>query len=157
MNRIKLFVSISVLALVSACGMLGGNKETDSVAATGTTGTDCTDCGFIESINIVEGREGIGLSSVLGGSGGGIAGAAIGSEYGDTSQTAATVAGASSSAMSGLQVQRRVGNNNNLYRFTVRMDNGKRQTVSLESRSGFEVGDRVKVVDGSIVKTMPGK
>lgn len=154
MNRIKLFVSIFALALVAACGTLGANKEADSAVA---TGTDCTDCGFIESINITEGREGIGLSSVLGGSGGGIAGAAIGSEYGNTSQTAATVAGASSSAMSGLQVQRRVGNNNNLYRFTVRMDNGKRQTVALESRSGFEVGDRVKIVDGSIVKTMPGK
>ncbi len=154
MNRIKLFVAISVLALLSACGTLGANKEADSTAA---TGTHCTDCGFIESINVAEGREGIGLSSVLGGSGGGIAGAALGSDYGNTSQAAGTVAGASSGAMSGLQVQRRVGNNSSLYRFTVRMDNGKRRTVALGSRSGFEVGDRVRVVDGSIVKTAPGK
>ncbi|MBA2351812.1 MAG: hypothetical protein H0V78_08475 [Burkholderiales bacterium] len=153
MSIIRLFLSISALALISACGTLGADKEADSAAA---TGTDCTDCGFIESINIAEGREGIGLSSVLGGAGGGFAGA-IGSENGDTSQTAATVAGASSSAISGLQVQRRVGNNSNLYRFSVRMDNGKRQTVALESRSGFEVGDRVKIVDGSMVKTAPGK
>lgn len=153
MNRIKLSLSIFLFALISACGTIGAHKEADSAAAAGSA---CEDCGIIESINVTEGRRGIGLDAVLGGSGGGTAAGALGGQIGDISQTASTVAGAAGGALSGYQVQRSVGNNSNLYRVSVRLDNGSRKSVALESRAGFEVGDRVRLVDGSLVK-MPVK
>ena len=41
---------------------------------------------------------------------------------------------------------------NNLHRFTIRMDNGARQTLTNASSSGFSVGDRVRIDNGSMRK-----
>lgn len=150
MEKIKFYAAILAIASLTACatpGVPAGDKDT--VAA---SGSKCADCGFIESISVTEGREGIGLGAVLGGA----SGAIIGNQVGDGGgQTAATIAGAAGGAIAGHQIQKRVGNNTDLYRVAVRFDDGSRKTVAMQSKSGFEVGDRVRVIEGSLVKATP--
>lgn len=150
MEKIKFYVAILAIASLAACATPGSAPVGDKDTAA-TAGSKCEDCGFIESISVTEGREGIGLGGVLGGP----SGAIIGNQPGYDSQTAATFAGAAGGAISGLQIQRRVGNNIDLYRVAVRFDDGSRKTVSMQSKSGFEVGDRVRVIEGSLVKATP--
>lgn len=148
MEKIKFGVAILAIAALSACAALGGapSGAKDTTAA----GSKCADCGFIESISVTEGREGIGLGAVLGGPSGAIVGNQVGG-----GQTDATIAGAAGGAIAGHQIQRRIGNNADLYRVAVRFDDGSRKTVAMQSKSGFEIGDRVRVVEGSLVKAAP--
>jgi outer membrane lipoprotein SlyB len=37
-----------------------------------------------------------------------------------------------------------------LYRFTIRMDNGANQTLTNKSTSGYKVGDRVRIENGNL-------
>lgn len=150
MEKIKFYAALLAMAVLSACAALGGAPDgaKDPTAA----GSKCADCGFIESISVTEGREGIGLGAVLGGPSGAIVGNQVG---GGGGQTDATIAGAAGGAITGLQIQRRIGNNADLYRVAVRFDDGSRKTVSMQSKSGFEIGDRVRVVEGSLVKAAP--
>ena len=76
----------------------------------------------------------------------------------DTSGSGATYTGpiSAGNAYSGAGVVQSIdlvqqGNTgNNLHRFTIRMDNGARQTLTNASSSGFSVGDRVRIDNGSM-------
>lgn len=89
-------------------------------------------------------------------SGGGAAlGAVIGGVLGHqvgkgTGRDLATGAGAIGGAIAGNNVERRNGTDDEIYRITVRFENGSRQQFDYEHIDDLRVGDRVKVEDGQL-------
>lgn len=109
--------------------------------------SNCGNCGVVESVRIVEAR---GQSSGVGAVAGGITGAILGNQVGGgNGRTATTILGAAGGAYLGNEIEKN-GKKSLVYRITVRMDDGTYRTVTQHGTS-VSVGERVKVVDGTIV------
>jgi outer membrane lipoprotein SlyB len=111
--------------------------------------------GVVQSIDLVQqgnpGTTGIGGTSIgVGTIAGAVIGGVLGHQVGSgTGQTVATVAGAAGGAYVGNQVDKsRQQRTADVYRFTIRMDNGDYQTLTQSTDSGFRVGDRVRIDNG---------
>ena len=113
------------------------------------TANICSNCGVIESVNAIEQPgEGTGLGAVAGG----VAGALLGTQIGQgRGTTAATIAGAAGGAFAGHQVEKSVKKTKH-YEISVRMEDGSFRTITQQSDSGLMSGDKVKIVDGAIVR-----
>ncbi len=110
--------------------------------------TSCATCGVVESVRYVEKQgHGSGVGAIAGGVVGGVLGHQIGSGRGNT---AATIAGAGVGAYAGNQVEKNA-KKKSYYVVSVRLDDGRRQSVTQGSRPGVREGDRVKIVDGNRV------
>ena len=110
----------------------------------------CTECGVIDTINVVDKKgEGSGVGAVGGAVVGGLVGNQIGNGRGNT---VATVAGALGGAFAGNEVEKRVKSVKE-YQVTVRMDDGNSRSFTLDGAPGYAVGDKVKVIDGRLVKS----
>ncbi|TCV90417.1 glycine zipper 2TM domain-containing protein [Sulfurirhabdus autotrophica] len=109
----------------------------------------CSNCGVIESVNVIEqAGEGTGLGAVAGG----VAGALLGTQIGQgRGTTAATIAGAAGGAFAGHQVEKAVKKTKH-FEISVRMEDGSYRTFNQPNDSGLMSGDKVKVVDGAIVR-----
>jgi outer membrane lipoprotein SlyB len=106
--------------------------------------SSCASCGTVESIRTVEVRDEAGGAD---GATGGSAGAGAGEQTaGRSGGTAVTLFGAGT-AIAGNERKRYV------FRVTVRMDDGSFRTVSLSSPPTLNVGDKVRVVEGKVVRT----
>jgi outer membrane lipoprotein SlyB len=93
-----------------------------------------------------------GEASGLGAVGGAVVGGLVGTQIGSgRGTTAATVIGAAGGALAGNEVEKRVKASKQ-YAVTVRMDDGNFRTVSFENEPGYSIGEKVKVVDGRIVR-----
>lgn len=110
----------------------------------------CTECGVIDMINVVEKKaDGTGLGAVGGAVVGGLLGHQIGKGRGNT---AATVVGVVGGAVAGNEVERRVKSVSE-YHVTVRMDDGSARSFTFDSAPGYVVGEKIKVIDGRIVRS----
>ena len=110
--------------------------------------TSCATCGVVESVRYVEKQgQGSGVGAITGGVLGGVLGHQIGSGRGNT---VATIAGAGVGAYAGNQVEKNA-KKKSYYVVSVRLDDGRRQSVTQGSRPGVREGDRVKIVDGNRV------
>ena len=108
----------------------------------------CALCGTVESIRTVEVRdEAAGAGAAAGGPGGAVAGEQTGGGGG----TAVTLLGAEG-AIAGNEIEKNV-KKRYAYRVTVRMDDGSFRTISLSSPPTLAVGDKVRVVEGKLVRT----
>jgi len=94
-----------------------------------------------------QGQAGL-IGPIAGGALGGLAGSQIGSGSG---KTIATIAGAAGGAMVGTEVERRQKSSSS-YVVGVRLNDGTTQTFNFSSTPGFQEGDRVRVVDGRLVR-----
>jgi hypothetical protein len=106
----------------------------------------CALCGTVESIRTIEVRdEAHGVGGLNGGAG---------KQQTDTGNdnTATTIFGALAGAIAGDEAERNV-KKRYAYRVTVRMDDGSFRTVSLSIRPDLGVGDKVRVVEGKLVRT----
>lgn len=101
---------------------------------------NCALCGIVESIRTVEIRDEAG-----GALGAGLAGAPIGNDGSTT--ILGTDGAASSGSEFGTSVKKRY-----TYRVTVRMDDGSYRSISLSSPPALAVGDKVRVVEGKLVR-----
>jgi outer membrane lipoprotein SlyB len=108
--------------------------------------------GVVQSIERVQqtndgiAGSGIGLGTVAGAVVGGIAGSQVGSGRGST---VATLIGTGGGAYLGHELENRYGRQNEeVYRITVRMENGTQQTLIQGTDVSFRVGDRVWVANG---------
>ncbi len=109
----------------------------------------CTECGVIESVKVIDSK---GDASGLGAVGGAVVGGLVGTQIGSgRGTTAATVIGAAGGALAGNEVEKRMKASKQ-YTVTVRMDDGNSRTVAFESEPGYSIGDKVKVLDGRIVR-----
>jgi outer membrane lipoprotein SlyB len=107
--------------------------------------SSCALCGTVESIRTVEVRdESGGAGGATGRSAG--AGEQAAGRSGGTGVTSFFGAG---SAIAGNGIARK----RFAYRVTVRMDDGSFRTVSLSSPPTLNVGDKVRVVEGKLVRT----
>jgi outer membrane lipoprotein SlyB len=109
----------------------------------------CRECGTVESIeSFTEKGQASGGGAVAGGVVGAIIGHQIGSGRG---KDLATVAGAVGGAVAGHEIEKNVKKVTR-YRIALRMDDGTQQTLVLDAATGVNVGDKVKIVDGMLVR-----
>ena len=108
----------------------------------------CAACGTVESITPLQVR---GSSSGIGAVAGGIAGALLGNGLGQgTGRAAMTILGGAGGAYAGNEIERNTHKSTS-YRIRVRMEDGSRRTLYQHVYPGVAVGDRVKIVDGTVV------
>jgi len=107
----------------------------------------CAECGVVESVReIVTQGQGTGLGAV----GGAVVGGVLGNQVGGGSgKDIATIAGAVGGAVAGNEVEKRVKASKH-YAITVRFDDGTRREISEPNPPTWRIGDKVKVVNGSI-------
>lgn len=106
----------------------------------------CALCGTVESIRTVEVRDEAGGTGAAAGGPGGAADQPVGG-----GGTAATLLGAGD-AIAGSEIEKNM-KKRYAYRVTVRMDDGSFRTISVSSPPTFAVGDKVRVVEGKLVRT----
>ncbi len=131
-------------------------KQTQSASPTATKAkvaktapTICHECGTVESIeSFTEKGQATGGGAVAGGVIGAIVGHQIG---GGRGKDLATVAGAVGGAIAGHEIEKNVKKVTR-YRIALRMDDGTRQVLTLDAAQGVAVGDKVKIVDGTLVR-----
>ena len=137
-----------------------GQTESTSPAAAGkTTATKakvakakpavCHECGTVASIeSFTEKGQASGGGAVAGGVVGAIVGHQIGKGRG---KDLATVAGAVGGAIAGNEIEKNVKKVTR-YRITLNMDDGTQQTLTLDAANGVNVGDKVKIENGTLVR-----
>ena len=108
----------------------------------------CASCGTVASIHTVLLK---GDSTGLGAVAGGVTGALVGNQIGrGNGNTAMTILGAAGGAFAGNEIEKNVKKHYS-YRVTVHMDDGSIRTVSQPSAPAVTVGERVRVVDGTVI------
>ncbi|MCR4347904.1 MAG: glycine zipper 2TM domain-containing protein [Sulfuricaulis sp.] len=109
----------------------------------------CRECGVVESIDtFTEKGQASGGGAIAGGVIGAIVGHQIGSGRG---KDLATVAGGVGGAIAGNEIEKNTKKVTR-YRIALRMDDGTRQQLTLNAANGVNVGDKVKIVDGTLVR-----
>lgn len=109
----------------------------------------CRECGTVVSIeSFTEKGQASGGGAVAGGVVGAVVGHQIGSGRG---KDLATVAGAVGGAIAGNEIEKNMKKVTR-YRVTLRMDDGASQTLTLDAANNVAVGDKVKLVDGALVR-----
>jgi outer membrane lipoprotein SlyB len=111
--------------------------------------SSCGNCGVVESIRAIEVKgEGSGLGVVAGG----VTGALLGNNIGHgNGRTAATVLGAAGGAYTGNEIEKNTKKHTS-YRVRVRMGDDTVRTLYQRQVPDVSTGDRVRVVDGTIVQ-----
>ena len=112
-------------------------------------GAPCNYCGTVDAVRTFEKPgEASGAGMVAGGLIGGLIGHQVGQGRGNT---AATIVGAAGGAYAGHQVER---NTRKMiqYDVSVRMDDGTPRTVTYDAEPGFRAGDRVRFIDGRLIR-----
>lgn len=90
----------------------------------------------------------VGIGTVAGAVAGGLLGSRIG---GGTGQLAATAAGVAGGAYAGHAYDNRQRQQTaDVYRYTIRMDNGSYQSVMQDASAGLRVGDRVRIENNMV-------
>src|SRR4051812_22524294 len=109
----------------------------------------CKSCGAVVDVKTIEKKgEASGAGAVIGGVAGGVLGHQIGSGRGNT---AATVVGAAGGAYAGHQVEKN-RNSKTVYQVQVKMEDGKARYFDYSEPTAFKAGDRVKIIDGKLVR-----
>ena len=109
----------------------------------------CRECGVVESIeSFTEKGQASGGGAVAGGLLGGVIGHQVGKGRG---KDLATVAGVVGGAIAGHEIEKNVKKVTR-YRIGLRMDGGNRQQMTLDAANGVNVGDKVKIVDGMLMR-----
>ena len=110
----------------------------------------CKSCGIvIDTRTVKKEGEGSGAGMVLGGIVGGVVGHQIGSGRGNT---AATVVGAAGGAYAGNEIEKN-RNSTTQHQVVVKMDDdGKTRYFNFANSTSYKVGDKVRVVDGKLVR-----
>jgi outer membrane lipoprotein SlyB len=150
-EKIKLLlVGVSLLVL-AACGDMSRTASTtgSSIPVTSST-SSASGLGVVQAIDVVPHEQaGIGVGTVAGAVVGGVLGNQVGSGRG---RTAATVVGAAGGALAGHTLEKNAAGSAQMYRVVVRMDNGSVQTLTQEVPPGVQIGERVRLENGAIVK-----
>ncbi|HUJ01114.1 MAG TPA: glycine zipper 2TM domain-containing protein [Usitatibacter sp.] len=104
----------------------------------------CNECGTVVDLKKIEKQgEASGAGAVIGGIAGGVLGHQIGSGRGNT---AATIAGAAGGAYAGNQIEKN-RNTTVTWQVIVKMEDGRTRYFDYAERTGFHIGDKVRIVD----------
>jgi outer membrane lipoprotein SlyB len=146
MNTLRipaLLATATLAASLAACASNPGGTRVVSTSA--PYSTNCYDCGVVERVTAVQTT---GTASGGGAVLGGIVGGVVGNQIGDgDGKKAATVAGVVGGAVAGNAIEKNMAKTG--YEVTVRMDDGRRLTVTQPSLdSGLREGSRVRLANG---------
>jgi outer membrane lipoprotein SlyB len=161
MNRFGAVLGVMGVLALGGCETMNDpfNNSSSGTAypRTVNSGNAYSEYGVVQSIDLVQqgttantgiGGSGIGIGTIAGAVVGGVLGNQVGSGRGNT---VATVAGAAGGAYIGHELENRQQPQQrtaDVYRFTLRMDNGAYQTLAQNTNTGFRVGDRVRIDNG---------
>ncbi len=141
---LPLMIAASLSAGCQGMGgdLFGSREQTQQIAAN-VNGT-----GAIQAIDLVPRSQGIGLGTLAGAAVGGLIGHQVG---GGTGRTVATAAGAAGGAYVGheMEKRRRAGE---IYKVTIKMDDGTTQSFAQENAPELNPGDRVRITNGVLTK-----
>lgn len=140
-SRLALVCSVSALALISACS---SNPPRIEPSRSSTVGNEMQ-YGNVSHIEVVAGGSHGAGGAVLGA----VIGAVVGNQIGSGSgRAAATGLGAVGGAVIGNNLQKR--NDSDVYRISVRWDNGSTGQFDYSTIGDLRVGDRVQVQGGQL-------
>jgi outer membrane lipoprotein SlyB len=148
-NKLGILFAVFGVLTLSACETMNDYGQT-STSQPVDSGNSYSGTGVVQSIDLVSqansgiAGSGIGIGTIAGAVIGGVLGNQVG---GGTGRTAATVAGAAGGAYAGHELEKRQ-QAPDVYKFTVRMDNGSFQTLTQSTSPDFRVGDRVRIDNG---------
>jgi outer membrane lipoprotein SlyB len=147
-HRIPALLAMATLAAsLAACASNPGNHygNGNNASSQAPYSNSCYDCGTVERVDAVQTT---GSASGGGAVLGGIVGGVVGNQIGDgDGQKAATVAGVVGGAVAGNAIEKNMAKTS--YQVTVRMDDGRRLTVTQGNvASGLRAGSRVRLDDG---------
>jgi outer membrane lipoprotein SlyB len=109
----------------------------------------CDNCGTVESVHAIQQQaQPSGVGVVAGAVLGGVLGNQVG---GGRGKTLATVAGAVGGGYAGNEIEKRT-RSATTYEVRVRMENGRVRTFPYNNQPSWNVGDRIKVVDGYLTR-----
>lgn len=138
--------SVSALVLVTACS--SNPPRSDPYRSTSGVVSNAAGYGNVSNIELVSVAS---RSSAGGAVLGAVIGAAIGNQIGSgTGRAAATGLGAVGGAVIGNNIQNRNRSEGEVYRISVRMDNGQTAQYDYQSIDDLRVGDRVRVEGGQL-------
>jgi outer membrane lipoprotein SlyB len=138
--------SLSALVAVSACS--SNERRSERVLDPADRASNAVSYGRVSDIEMVPvSSRTSGGGAILGAVIGGVLGSQVG---GGSGRDAATVVGAVGGAVVGNQVERRRKKDDEVYRVSVRLDNGREARFDYERIDDLRVGDRVKVQDGQL-------
>ena len=140
--------SVSALVLVTACS--SNPPREDPYRSTSGVVSNATGYGYgnVSNIELVSTAS---RNSASGAVLGAVIGAVIGNQIGSgTGRAAATGLGAVGGAVIGNNIQNRNRNEGEVYRISVRMDNGQTAQYDYQSIDDLRVGDRVRVEGGQL-------
>lgn len=138
--------SVSALVLITACS--SQPPRSDPYRSTSGVVSNATGYGNVSNIELVSMAS---RNSASGAVLGAVIGAVIGNQIGSgTGRAAATGLGAVGGAVIGNNIQNRNRNEGEVYRISVRMDNGQTAQYDYQSIDDLRVGDRVRVEGGQL-------
>ena len=127
-----------------------------STTPTNTQGS-FVEFGRVSNVEIIRSQEpasGPGIGAVIGG----VAGAVVGSQIGSgNGRTAATIIGAVGGAVAGNAIEKSRTANvaaGESYRVSVQLDNGSMRSYDTSSYGELRIGDRVRIENGQLSRTM---
>lgn len=145
-RKLSVLCSVSALALITACSS-NPPRNTAVFDPPGGSSQGVT-FGNVSGIEIVPvAARSSGGGALLGAVIGGVLGNQVG---GGSGRDAATVVGAVGGAVIGNQVERRNKGEGEIYRVSVRLDNGRLAQFDYQRIDDLRVGDRVKVQNGQL-------
>jgi outer membrane lipoprotein SlyB len=137
----RLLLAAALAASLAACASSPGYNSYGNSPPVGSApySTGCYDCGTVESVSVVNTS---GSSSGAGAVLGGVVGGVLGNQVGDgDGKKVATVAGVVGGAVAGNAIEKNMTKQS--YQVTVRMDDGRRLTVTQGTvSSGLRAGSR---------------
>ncbi len=138
--------SVSALVLITACSSNPPRNDAVSDARAATSqGVTFGNVSNIEIVSVATRTSGGG--ALLGAVIGGVLGNQVG---GGSGRDAATVVGVVGGAVIGNQVEQRNKRDGEIYRVSVRLDNGRVAQFDYQRIDDLRIGDRVKVQDGQL-------
>ena len=149
-TSISLLASAAVLALVSACSSAPTNDvaEAPNMAPASVNRAQYGYVRNIETVSVASRPNNHG-GAVLGA----VIGAVVGNQIGDgNGQKAAIAAGAVGGALIGNEVQNRNRREDEVFRVTVRFDDGRETSYDYQRVDALRTGDRVKVEGGQLYR-----
>lgn len=128
----------------------GRNENRDNRDNRQQAAAPCANCGAIEAVNVVEVKSD--SPNILGTIAGGLLGGVVGNQVGGGSgKDIATVIGAVGGAYAGNRAESRMGTTK-VFRVTVRLEGGSTQNFDYASDPAVQVGTRVKVENGALIR-----
>jgi len=160
-NRFGSVLGLAAVLTLGACETMNtpaNPSNSGSAYPSTSSGGAYSGYGVVQSIELVQqgntgktgiGGSGIGIGTIAGAVVGGIVGNQVGSGRGNT---AATVIGAAGGAYVGHEIDKRQQQPQaaDLYRLSIRMNEGSYQTLTQDTVADLRVGDRVQIDNGVV-------